>query len=91
MGGGIIAKYIKDNDDGYLLGWLRTAARHTAYALSRSAAVNGLDDNTVIRDVIPVWQIMTVVGTCVVGVLAAGAIVLCVLSKRRPSAAKAGE
>lgn len=91
VGGGIIAKYIKDNDDGYLLGWLRTAARHTAYALSRSAAVNGLDDNTVIRDVIPVWQIMTVVGTCVVGVLAAGAIVLCVLSKRRPSAAKAGE
>ena len=91
VGGGIIADYIRANDDGYLLGWLRTAARHTAYALSRSAAINGLDDNTIIHEIIPAWQILAVVATCVIGALALGAIAMCVLSKHLPSRKKAGE
>ena len=91
VGGGIIADSIKANDDGYLLGWLRTAARHTAYALSRSAAINGLDDNTKIIEVMPAWQVLCIVGSVVLGVLAAGAVTLVVISERRSSAAKAGE
>ena len=91
VGGGIIADYIRANDDGYLLGWLRTAARHTAYALSRSAAINGLDDNTIIHEIIPAWQILAVVATCVIGALALGAIAMCVLSKHLPLRKKAGE
>ena len=59
VGGTIIANYIKESDDGAMLGYLRQAARHTAYALSRSSAVNGLSDDTVIRTVMPAWQVLS--------------------------------
>ena len=42
-------------------------AHCAAYALSRSAAINGLDDDTVIIEIMPLWRIITVVGTRVIG------------------------
>lgn len=61
VGGSVIAKSIRDNDDGYLLEQLRLAAKNTSYALSRSATINGLTANTRIVLVTPVWQILTYV------------------------------
>lgn len=86
VGGGIVAKSIRDNDDGYLLGWLRTAAKHTAYALSRSSATNGLADDTVIKNIIPVWQILTVTAMSVTCALAAASLVVFGLSKYKTKA-----
>ena len=76
VGGTIVANYIKDNDDGFILGCMRRAAKNTAFALSRSMAVNGLSDDTVIRTIVPAWQI---IAYTVMGVLVALAVLSMVM------------
>lgn len=76
VGGGIIAKYIQENDDGFILGRLRESAKHTAYALSRSSAINGLADDTVVREVTPAWQNALIAAICVMAIVAAGSLVI---------------
>ena len=90
VGGTIIGNYIRQSDDGHMLGCLRQAAKHTAFALSRSMAVNGLSDDTVIRTVMPLWQKLSLGAIGLFGVLTAASVLLLALSKRK-KAAPAGE
>lgn len=81
VGGNTIAKAIRDNDDGYLLGRLRLAAKNISYALSRSAALNGITDFTRINPITPLWQIMMYVGMGICIALAAAAVGMFAVSK----------
>lgn len=79
-GGGIIADYIKANDDGAMLGYLRESAKNVAFALSRSSAINGLTDDSVVIEIMPTWQILTLVGMSLIIVLAVGSLAMFVVS-----------
>ena len=81
VGGTIIGSYIRSSDDGYMLGCLRQAAKHTAYALSRSMAVNGLSDDTVIRTITPTWQLLSQSAGYVFGALMLLCLLLFALAK----------
>ncbi len=91
VGGGIVADYIKANDDGVLLGYLRDSAKNIAYSLSRSAAVNGLAEDDVISSVTPVWQIMTYVAEGIFIALALGSVTMFVIAKVLTYRDKKGE
>ena len=78
VGGMKVADAIKAADDGYLLGWLRTAGKNITYALSRSSAIN-TDADTVL--IMPLWQIMTYVAMAFTIVLAAAALAMFGISK----------
>lgn len=76
VAGNIIASYIKSSDDGAMLGYLRESAKNVAYALSRSALINGMDDDTVVKEITPAWQILTLAGMSLVIALAVGSAVM---------------
>lgn len=80
VAGGIIIDYIRKNDDGEMLGYLRESAKNVAYALSRSAAINGYDDGTKVVTVTPAWQVSVIVVACLFGAVAIGCVVMYILS-----------
>ena len=90
VGGTIIGNYIRQSDDGTMLGYLRQAAKHTSYALSRSMAINGLSDDTVIRTVMPTWQKLSLAAIGAFTVLTAASFAALVLSKRKARKAEKG-
>ena len=51
-----IATAITENDDGYLLGELRRAAKNILYNDANSNIMNGLNNNSVIVSITPWWQ-----------------------------------
>ncbi len=55
--GSQIVKYINANDDGYLLGYLREAARHNLYVMAHSARMNTYASGGTIVSVTPTWEI----------------------------------
>ena len=83
VGGTIIASYIRTSDDGAMLGYLRQAAKHTAYALSRTMAVNGLSDDTVIRTIMPTWQKLALGSIALFGVLLLLSLVMFLLAGKK--------
>lgn len=75
-----IRKILVNDKDGYLWGKAREMAKHFFYAHSRTFATNGLTPSTEVSAFIPWWQPALIVLVAVVGVLAAGCIVMFVLS-----------
>lgn len=59
-----IGQLIEDGDTA-IISYLRTAAKHNLYVLSRSSAVNGLTSGTVIVTTVPGWQKALLVATAV--------------------------
>lgn len=51
-----IKKQIEDNDDGDMLGYLRTSMKNFHYALTRTSLINGLDANAKVVKVTPWWR-----------------------------------
>ena len=51
-----IKKQIEDNDDGDMLGYLRTSMKSFHYALTRTSLINGLDANAKVVKVTPWWR-----------------------------------
>lgn len=51
-----ITAAITENDDGYLLGELRRAAKNILYNDANSNIMNGLNNNSVIVSITPWWQ-----------------------------------
>ena len=77
----ILITQINTNDDGYVLGLLRNAAKNTLYALCRTNMVNLLSEDMVIRDTLSWWQYAVIAIDAVIGAACAGSIVMYVLSE----------
>ncbi len=51
-----LVKLIRQDKDGTIMKWVRTANKHFYYAFSRSNLVNSLSRNTVVEDFVPWWK-----------------------------------
>lgn len=65
--------------DGYqtnptVMTQLRTASKHILYAISQSFAMNGISSTSVIKSVLPTWQIWMIIADVAVGLLALAAL-----------------
>ncbi len=72
-----IVKYIEENDDGYLLSCLRSAAKHNLYVMAHSARMNIYADGGTVISVIPTWEttlavvnVAVIIGFAVLTILA---------------------
>ncbi|HEM5983045.1 TPA: glycoside hydrolase family 3 N-terminal domain-containing protein, partial [Streptococcus suis] len=53
---------------------LRTASKHILYAVSRSLAMNGLSSTSVVKKVLPLWQIWMYSADVVIAIIVGGGI-----------------
>ncbi|HEM2741035.1 TPA: glycoside hydrolase family 3 protein [Streptococcus suis] len=53
---------------------LRTASKHILYAVSRSLAMNGLSSTSVVKKVVPLWQIWMYSADVVIAIIVGGGI-----------------
>ena len=67
---GILMNAIKSNDDGYLVGRMRFAAKNYFYSYLRSNLINGMDKNTIVKSITPWWVPVTIVLDCAFGAAA---------------------
>lgn len=51
-----LVRMVKQDKDGTILKWLRTANKHYYYAFSRSNLVNGLSRGVSVEDFVPWWK-----------------------------------
>ncbi len=75
--GSQIVKYIEENDDGYLLSCLRSAAKHNLYVMAHSARMNTYASGGTVITVVPAWEtaltavnLVVILGFAVFAVLA---------------------
>ncbi len=61
---------------------LRTASKHILYAVSRSAAMNGISSTATVEKTMPQWQIWLIIADVVIGLLAAAGIVILALKTK---------
>ena len=76
-----IADAITQNDDGYLLGELRRAAKNILYSEANSNIINGLNSNSMIVSITPWWQPLLYGIIGLFALLAAGSLVMLTLAK----------
>lgn len=81
--GKIISDWMTNNDDGNFVTYVRAAAKHFYYAMSRSVAINGLSSNVEVVTVTPWWEIACYVAIAGLSVLTLGSVVMLVRSKRK--------
>ncbi|WP_236029149.1 beta-glucosidase [Bifidobacterium miconisargentati] len=77
-----ILQWIENEDDGDMLGYLRSAVKNFHYTLSHTILVNGLSTNSTVVKITPWWQYALYGIDGVFGLLTAGAAVMLVLSSR---------
>lgn len=69
------------NGDGNLLGALREANKHFYYALVRTSNINGMTSESQVSGFVPWWQSALIALDVILGLLAAGGIVMYVLGR----------
>ena len=72
----VIYAKITEHDDGNLLSALRTAVKHQIYAETKTNLINGLDSNTTIVSVTPLWRTALTGLQIGLGVLTAASVAL---------------
>lgn len=59
--------------DGNILRWMQNANEHFYYALSRSVAINGLSQETVVKETVYWWQPSLIALCACIGLMTVGA------------------
>ncbi|MBQ9266083.1 MAG: glycoside hydrolase family 3 C-terminal domain-containing protein [Bacilli bacterium] len=80
-GGVAIAKYIKDNNDGYLYNELKETVHHIHYMMCKGHAMNGLSSTAKIVISTPWWQVAELSVIIALGVLTLGGAALLALNE----------
>ena len=81
--GSLVYKAIETNKDGYLLQCIRLAAKRNLNAMLSTARINGQSGDTIIKTIVPGWQLALMATTAVSGVLFVTFTALSVVSRRR--------
>jgi beta-glucosidase len=82
---------IKSNDDGYLQGELRRAAKNILHNMVNSNVINGMTSNSVIISITPWWQPALYAAIGVLSVLMAASLIFLVHAKIKYGKTRKGE
>ena len=81
----VLKEQIETTDDGELINQILRAAKNYFYAMSRSNAINGLSDNSVMLTVTPWWQTAEIAAISILSILTVFCFAMLLISKRRKS------
>ena len=76
-----VLNYLNESDDGNFVQYIKRAAKNYCYEISRSCMMNGLSSNTVIRHIVPWWQVTLYAMITVFALSTAASLVLMTVEK----------
>ena len=68
--------------DPYVVSCMRESTKRILYSVANSAAMNGLYANSEVKEVMPWWQVVLLVGLIVTSVVEIGSVTMLILNKK---------